>query len=397
MQEHWTGPGRRPGNRRLPRISACVVGVLVSTTACAAVTAAPDDNTYSIGVITSQTGSGSQLGVGELQGAQQAVAQINAAGGINGHRVQLIAADDQSNPAQAALQARKMLDQVDAVVGPSLSGPCRAVLPLATSARIVNYCLSPGIEPKPDSWQWSASADTKALAERVISYWKKQGITRIGLTYSTDASGVDGAKAVRHAVETVGGVQITASAAYSPSAVSVTSQVQTLAAGKPEAIVVWSTGAGAAVAFKGLEQAGLTVPVATTDGNLTYTFLDRVANYLPDTLLIPATQDFWWQQSTRGQAAFDLEKQYHETFQAQHGQQPDFGPGVAYDATMLVARALGDAGGDRHGVKPALENMRGVAGVVGTYSFSVDDHRGLTIDDVAIVRASRHSFDYVGR
>ena len=396
MHEHSTDHRQRHRSRRMPLLSACVVGVLVSTTACAAVAASPD-GTYTIGVITSQTGTGSQLGIGELQGAQQAVARINAGGGINGREVRLIAADDQSNPAQAVLQARRMIDQVDAIVGPSLSGPCRAVLPLATGARVVNYCLSPGIEPKPNSWQWSASADTKALAERVIAYWKRQGITRIGLTHSTDASGVDGAKAVRHAVEAVGGMQITATAAYSPSAVSVTSQVQTLASGKPEAIVVWSTGAGAAVAFKGLEQAGLTVPVATTDGNLTYAFLDRVADYLPETLLIPATQDFWWQQSTRGPEAFELEKQYHATFEAEHGQQPDFGPGVAYDATMLVARALGDARGDKHGVKAALENMRNVVGVVGTYSFSVDDHRGLTIDDVAIVRASRHSFDYVGR
>jgi branched-chain amino acid transport system substrate-binding protein len=70
---------------------------------------------------------------------------------------------------------------------------------------------------------------------------------------------------------------------------------------------------------------------------------------------------------------------------------------VAYDATMLVARALAAADGDREATRTALESMRGVVGVVGTYNFSRDDHRGLTLGDVAIVRATRHSFDYVGR
>jgi branched-chain amino acid transport system substrate-binding protein len=376
---------------------AALAAVLAVAPACAVTPASAGNETFRIGVVTSQTGPGSQLGVGELHGARQAAAEINARGGIGGRRVELVVADDQSNPAQAVLRVRTMLDRVDAIVGPSLSGPCRAVLPLATSARVVDYCLSPGIDPEPGGWQWSASAATEDLAIRVVRYWQARGITRIGLLHSTDASGVDGAEAVRHAVAETAGTRVVAAAAFGPGTVSVTSQVQTVAAGRPHAIVVWSTGAGAAVAFKGLRQAGISVPVATTDGNLTYTFLERVADYLPETLLIPATQDFWWEHSPRGPDAYARQKAYHATYLAEHGQQPDFGPGVAYDATMLVARALAAADGDREATRTALESMRGVVGVVGTYNFSRDDHRGLTLGDVAIVRATRHSFDYVGR
>lgn len=96
--------------------------------------------------MVSQTGSGSQLGVGELQSAQLAVDRLNAAGGVNGRTVRLLSADDQSSPAQAVLAVHRMIGKVDALVGPSVSGPCKAVIPLATSTQLIDYCLLPVLE-----------------------------------------------------------------------------------------------------------------------------------------------------------------------------------------------------------------------------------------------------------
>jgi branched-chain amino acid transport system substrate-binding protein len=379
----------------LARLSA--LGLVAALCAgCSVAAAAKDNHTYTLGIIVSETGSGSQLGVGELQGAQLAVDRLNSTGGVNGHTVKLIAADDQSNPAQAVLAARRMIGQVDALLGPSLSGPCRAVIPLATSAELVNYCLSPGVKPAVDSWQWSSSAATDDQAERLLEYWKGQGITRIGLISTTDASGVDGAKATQHAAATVG-AKVVQAATYGPDAVSVTSQLQAIASAQPQALVVWSSGAAAGVAFKGAREIGLRVPMGTTNANLTYSFLQRVQDYLPDTLLIPTTEDFWWQNSNRGPAAQDLEQQYHDGFVARYGTQPDIGPGLGFDAVTVTVQALGQANGDQHRAKQVLQNLHGFTGVVGTYSFTPQDHRGLTKDDVAIVRASHGSFVFVGR
>lgn len=372
------------------------LAALALLSACSVADAAKDNNSYTIGIIVSQTGSGSQLGVGELQGAQLAVDRLNAMGGVNGRTIRLVSADDQSNPAQAVLAARRMISQVDAIVGPSLSGSCRAVLPLATSAELVNYCLSPGVKPAADGWQWSASAATDDIAERLLEYWKGQGITRIGLISTTDASGIDGAAATQHAAKAVG-VQVVSAASYSSDAVSVTSQLQAISSAQPQALVVWSTGAAAGIAFKGAHEMGLHLPVATTNGNLTYNFLERIKDYLPDTLLIPATEDFWWENSSRGAEARQLEQRYHDDFRARYGTQPDFGPGVAFDAVTVTAQALGEAQGDSHRAKQVLQNLQGFTGVVGTYSYSPKNHRGLTKDDVAIVRASRDSFTYAGR
>ncbi len=50
-----------------------------------------------IGVDTSLTGPLGALGLGEQRGAEMAVSQLNASGGIDGHHVILDVQDDQSN------------------------------------------------------------------------------------------------------------------------------------------------------------------------------------------------------------------------------------------------------------------------------------------------------------
>jgi branched-chain amino acid transport system substrate-binding protein len=157
-------------------------------------------------------------------------------------------------------------------------------------------------------------------------------------------------------------------------------------------LIVWSTGAAAAVAIKAVTQLHLDIPVSTTNGNLTYAFLGRVADYLPPTFLIPATQDFWWEQSDRPAPAPALEEAFHRDFRARFGAEPDFGPGVAYDAVSVLADALSRNGGDPATLQQTLEHSTGVVGVVGTYDFSPDNHRGLDIDDVAMVRAADGGF-----
>lgn len=351
---------------------------------------------YKIGVLVSQTGAASQLGVGELRGAQLAADRLNAAGGVNGHNVQIVALDDQTQPAQDVQQARQLISQqVTAIVGPSVVAGCNAVAPLVASRGPVNYCLSPGISPSGNVW--SASVKTDDLAERLLSYWKGKGITKIGLVSTTDASGKDGARAVNAAAKKVG-VEVVSSADYDPTAVSATSPLQQVMSGNPQALVVWSTGTPAGVALKGIKQLGINLPVGTTDGNLSNTFLQRIADYTPQQLLIPATRDFWWQTLPKSDPSYALEQDYHQKYQQKYNEAPDFGPGVAYDAVLLVGQALKTAGSsDSAKVVSALEKIDGFAGVVGTYHMSVSDHRGLGLADVAIVQAKNGTFTYAGK
>ena len=379
--------------------AAAIVSCALALTACSggpgAKSGAGSGSTYDIGVLVSQTGSGAQLGQGELQGAQLAADDINKSGGINGHQIKIVAADDKSTPDQALQQARTLISQkVAAVVGPSLVGSCQAIAPLMAANGPVNYCLSPAVDPK--GYQWSASATTTALADETMKYWKSKGITSIAVVNSTDASGTTGAAAAAAAAKAAG-IDVTAQVTYDPASVSVTSQLQQAVAGKPQALVIWSTGTPVGVALKGVQQLGIDLPVMTTDGNLANTFLQRIADYTPKTLLIPATRDFWW-SSQPSSPATELEKTYHDDFNAKFGSQPDFGPGVAYDAVLLVAEALKKAGStDSSAVKTALEGVTNFEGVVGTYNMSASDHRGISESAVKMVQAQDGKFVFVGQ
>ena len=71
--------------------------------------------TIKIGILIPLTGATSQFGATMSRAAQIAAEEINAAGGVNGKRVEVVIEDDQSNPEAAVRAARKLID-VDGVV-----------------------------------------------------------------------------------------------------------------------------------------------------------------------------------------------------------------------------------------------------------------------------------------
>nr|WP_274636433.1 ABC transporter substrate-binding protein [Microbacterium bovistercoris] len=348
---------------------------------------------YKIGVLVSQTGGAAQLGSGELQGAQLAADTINANGGIDGHQITLVPLDDKTTPDQALQQAKSLLQQgVVAVVGPSVVADCNAVAPLFANGPI-DYCLSPAINPS--GYVWSSSVAQDAFMQTGMSYWKSQGITKIAIVSSTDASGTSGAASTQAAAAQVG-IQVTAAVTFDPTSVSVTPQIQQAVASNPQAIVVFSTGTPAGVALKGVQELGIKLPIMTTDGNLTYSFLNSIKDYTPDTLLIPATRDFWGQNVAVSDEVTKLETDYHQQFQQRFNAKPDFGPGVAYDAVSLIAEAIKSAGStDPAALKTALEGIQGYEGVVGQYNFSADDHRGIDAKSIRLVQVKDGDFAYV--
>ncbi|HEY9722035.1 MAG TPA: ABC transporter substrate-binding protein [Oscillatoriaceae cyanobacterium] len=88
---------------------------------------AGNTDTIKLGVIS--PGSGTDAGDAVFNGAQLAVDQINAAGGVLGKKVSLIYADDQSDATKAPGKAMKLVTQgVLAIIGDSTSSASTAVL-----------------------------------------------------------------------------------------------------------------------------------------------------------------------------------------------------------------------------------------------------------------------------
>lgn len=91
-----------------------------------------------LGFIGGLSGINADLGTAGRNGAQLAVEQANAAGGIQGRPLQLIIKDDQLDPEQGKQVTGELLDAgVAAILGPMTSAVAMAVAPLANQAQVL--------------------------------------------------------------------------------------------------------------------------------------------------------------------------------------------------------------------------------------------------------------------
>jgi branched-chain amino acid transport system substrate-binding protein len=83
------------------------------------------------------SGGGATVGTNWKNGIDLAVEEINAAGGILGHKIVVTHADSQSNPGVARAQVQKALDSNPYVLlGPGYSGSVKVTAPLAADAGV---------------------------------------------------------------------------------------------------------------------------------------------------------------------------------------------------------------------------------------------------------------------
>ena len=89
---------------------------------------AASNDVYKIGGIGPLTGDASSYGISVKQGAQVAIDEINAAGGVNGKKLELVFEDDVCDAEKAISAYNKLMDQkITALVGAVTSGCSIAV------------------------------------------------------------------------------------------------------------------------------------------------------------------------------------------------------------------------------------------------------------------------------
>ncbi len=128
-----------------------VVVVLVAAVLAGFFNPAPTKvTTLVIGTVLSLTGtSGLEVfGPKNQNGADLAVSEINAAGGVLGHPIQIVHQDDQGVPATATARAQLLINtnHVSAILGAVGSSFCQAVLAVAKANSVVEVsasCTSP--------------------------------------------------------------------------------------------------------------------------------------------------------------------------------------------------------------------------------------------------------------
>lgn len=113
--------------------SALYTSAALATVSIVAATAAYAADPIKVGVVTPLSGSYAPIGKQVRWGAELAVKEINAAGGVNGRQFELLFEDEEASPPVAVRKSEKLLqqDKVDLLTGTVNSGSTLAVGQLA--------------------------------------------------------------------------------------------------------------------------------------------------------------------------------------------------------------------------------------------------------------------------
>lgn len=163
----------------------------VAATALVLSACSPSDTSIRIGYIGPLTGDAASYGSDTLNGVRIAVDEINAAGGMNGKKIELIAEDGRCNASDSSTAAQKLIniDKVVAIIGGQCSSETLAIAPIAEAARI------PVISPVSSSPDVTTAGEyvfrvypSDAFKGKVITtLFAEQNLTRIAiLSENTD-------------------------------------------------------------------------------------------------------------------------------------------------------------------------------------------------------------------
>ena len=379
---------------------ASSAGWLAFATACCLVaTSGPASaaDPFTIDVVLPLTGAAAFLGSAEQQALQRAEKVLTGDNGIAGRDVHFSFHDDQSSPQVAVQLATEIAAAKPPIVlGSAVVAMCNAMAPLMRRGPVL-YCFSPGIYPAAGSFTFSSSNATRDLLTAQVRFFRSKGMTRLGIFTSTDASGQDAARNLKEilALPENKGVEAVAETTFNPSDVSAAAQIQRLKGADPQAVICWSVGTAIGTVFRAIQDAGLTVPVATTDANMTYASMQRYADILPAELYIPSPE---WPRSPHQDAGSAVAKAKEQFFAAFTGTgvKPDAASSFAWDPAFIVVsqlRKLGP-GATAEQLRAAIAGLTGFVGVNGAYDFVAHPQRGLDDSNVVITRWNKASGDW---
>ncbi len=212
-------------------------------------TATPTPEPFVIGVLDALTGVGEAYGTPILQSKLLAMEEINAAGGINGRKLELIA-EDSKCAAQDAITAYNKLTDVDGVkiiLGTTCSGAMLGIAPLAEREGVVLLspsATSPDIAGAGDYIFRTAINDLQLGIDTGNTLWV-DGMRRIvTITETTDYA--EGARNTSVAqFEKLGGT-VAASESYSSDVIDFRSQLTKLINEDPDALLLSAQGPASA-------------------------------------------------------------------------------------------------------------------------------------------------------
>jgi branched-chain amino acid transport system substrate-binding protein len=336
-----------------------------------------------VGAFLSVTGPAAFLGDPEQKTLELYVDRLNAAGGVLGRRLALVAYDSAGDAEKARTFARRLIEQdkVDVIVGGSTTGETMAVVPLVEAAGIPFISLAGAvviIEPV-KKWVFKTPHTDRMACEKIFIDMRSRGVAKIALI--SGSGGFD--KSMRAECLKVAAqnkIDIVADETYGAGDADMTAQLTKIRTTPGvQAVLNAGFGQGPAIVTKNFRQIGMTMPLYQSHGVASKEYV-KLSGDAAEGVRLPAAALL----VAEGLAESDPQKKvvvgYKHEYEGRFKSEVSTFGGHAYDGLMLAIEAIKRAGStDKAKVRDALEATRGYMGTAGVVNMSAQDHMGLDL------------------
>ncbi len=375
-------------------LSLVLIMVLLSSLLAACKPAEPQ--TIKIGHLVALTGPSATWGQSEANALKLAVDKINAAGGVNGKKIEVIAYDSRADKLEAVNVVKRMVEQdkVVAIIGPGQSGVANAVREVNNSAKvplIATTATNPKVTVADDGsvvpftfrvcfidpFQGTVAAQ---FALKDLQAKSAATLYDVGDEYSQFLS--------KYFVEAFekGGGKIIAAEAFRSGELDFRAQLGKIKEGNPDVIFIPTMQKEAALAAKQARDLGITATLIGGDGWGSPDIFELAGPAIEGAYFVnlaaledPTIQEFL--------------KEYRDKF----GADPVLpNPLMSYDAMIWLGDALKRAGGtgDGDALRTALESTKDLQVLTGKLTIDATTHNPLNKPAV-IQQCKDGKFTYV--
>jgi branched-chain amino acid transport system substrate-binding protein len=346
---------------------------LVASQACFA------EDVYKIGISAGLTGYAATVDRAWRDGVQLAADAINAKGGVDGRKLQVIVEDNRSEPQEAVTAYRKMLssDGAEIFISGCVSAGNFAAAGLLVRAK-VPMVLCSILPQQPDQVKWAYSTLPPAgfEVEKRLEYLRdKTQIRKVGVLYDpTPYANLQ--KTVAEKIAANYGIEVVSTEQYKQDDADLSVQISKARSAGAGAILKIGLGGTTLTAAKNIKELGADMLLLTSLEDLAV--FKPVADVLGDKFFFVASPSQVYDGLSDGALKTEIGK-FLQPWREKYGDRDPNWASRGWDGVMLTVKAIETAKSfEGAKLRDTIETIKGFQGTTGIYNFSAENHQGIT-------------------
>ena len=325
-------------------------------------------------------------------------ARINRRG-VAGGRMFLHTLDTGGSPKAAAAAVRKLARSrgAVAVIGPVEHYAAIASARAAQKERVPLFSLSAPEEILLPTLKWVFSTARRAAlpVRLVLGHLKERGIRRAAVLGSSEGRGSEGREQMT-ALAPDFGVSILLNESFRPGEHNFLPFLERASMRSVGGFILWATGDSRLALARARLALDLETPLYVSHASPEL-FGPNTGGKAAQGVVFPASRLTAAHLLDKSHPAREELMAFRAAYRKKYRSAPGGTAAAAADALRLLAWAARGVGANRARIPAAMEETRNFQGLNGVYHFSKDDHNGLRLDSLVLVRVGKSGWELVRR